>query len=61
VGSLTSAYLDFFWFRNWEGLDKTFDLFSLHHKVVHELLLVRCSGAISMREREGGGGKAEKD
>ena len=38
------AYLDFFRFRNREGLDKIFDLFGLHHEVVHELLLVCCSG-----------------
>lgn len=43
VGILARAYLDFFRFWNWEGLDKIFDLFSLYHEVVHELLLVCCS------------------
>ena len=43
VGVLARAYLDFFRFWNWEGLDKIFDLFSLYHEVVHELLLVCCS------------------
>ena len=42
-GVLARAYLDFFRFWNWEGLDKIFDLFSLYHEVVHELLLVCCS------------------
>jgi hypothetical protein len=49
VGSCARAYLDFFRFWNWEGLDKIFDLFSLYHEVVHEFLLVGCSGAMGVQ------------
>jgi len=41
-GLSTSTYLDFFRFRCRKVLDEIFDLFSLHHEVVHELLFVRC-------------------